>query len=196
MRTYLLTFIPIFVAVDVLGLLPVYASLTRNLSMPKKRRTLYQSVLTASAVGLVFMFLGKWLFMVLGITVSDFKVAGGLVLLVISLTDLLQSDKGRLRPSATMGVVPIGVPLIVGPGVLTTMVMLMDAFGIGPTIFSFILNMLIVLVIFLWAESVTKVLGVGGSNAVSKIASLLLAAIAVMMIRKGLVEIIRYSYHF
>lgn len=190
MREFLLSFIPIFVAMDAIGVLPIFMGFTEHIKKNEKRKIVGQSILTAFIIGLVFLFLGKWIFKTLGILVSDFKIAGGLVLLAISLKDILQFEKTRKLSSDTMAAVPIGTPLITGPAVLTTMVILLDTYGITPTIFSFVINLLIAWIVFLNADLISEFLGKAGSKAVSKIASLLLAAIAVMMIRKGLIDTI------
>ncbi len=187
---FLLTFIPIFVAVDALGILPIFMSFTQSLSKIDKKKLISQSVLTASIIAFVFMLVGKAIFKALGVTVPDFQVAGGTVLLVISLSDLLWPDKSRRKPTSTTGVVPIGTPLIVGPAVLTTIIMLLGTYGYLPTIISLVLNLFLVWVIFIFSNNISKLLGVGGLKGLSKVASLLLAAIAVMMIRKGVVSIV------
>jgi len=188
---YILTFIPIFVAVDVLGILPIFFSLVESLEPSERKRVIFQSVLTAFAVGLGFMFLGKAVFLIIGLLVADFKIAGGLVLLVLSLMDLLSPEKKRREPTSSMGVVPLGTPLIVGPAVLTTIIMLIDIYGIIPTITSFIVNMMIVWFVFVNSDYIIRILGNAGSKAVSKVASLILASIGVMMIRKGIMDIIK-----
>lgn len=192
MRQFLLSFIPIFVAMDALGILPMYIGFTEHLKNKDKRKIITQSIITAFAIGTVFLLLGKWIFMILGVMVFDFKIAGGLVLLVIALRDLLQHEKLRRLETDTMGAVPIGTPLVTGPAVLTTMVIMLDSYGLPLTISSFVVNLAIVWVVFTYASSISKVLGKAGSKAMSKIAHLLLAAIAVMMMRKGLLDAISY----
>jgi multiple antibiotic resistance protein len=188
MKEFLLTFIPIFVAMDAIGVMPIFVGFTDHLKKGEKRRIITQSIITAFIIGVVFLFLGKWIFKILGVMVADFKIAGGLVLLVIALRDLLRYEKLTRLSSDTMGAVPIGTPLVTGPAVLTTIIILLDSYGMPITILAFVANLLITWVTFLFADSITKVLGKAGSRAVSKIAHLLLAAIAVMMIRKGVVD--------
>jgi len=191
MMAYVLTFIPIFVAVDVLGILPIFISLVDSLEFSERKRVIFQSVLTASAVGLGFVFLGKAIFLIIGLLVADFKIAGGIVLLVLSLMDLLSPEKSRRQPTSSMGVVPLGTPLIVGPAVLTTIIMLIDIYGIIPTVTSFIINMVVVWFVFINSDHILRILGNAGSKAISKVASLILASIGVMMIRKGIMDIIK-----
>lgn len=181
-----LAFIPIFVAVDPFGVLPIFISLTGELDTKEKRKTIRQSFWTAISVAFAFVLVGKGLFSLLGITVGDFLVAGGMVLFAIAIIDLAAPGKTRRMPSDEFGVVPLGTPLIVGPAVLTTSLIVIDQYGIVPTIVSIVVNILIVAVLFYFSRPVTKFLGKSGAAALSKIMALLLAAIAVMMIRKGL----------
>lgn len=186
MKQFLLAFIPIFVAMDAIGVLPMFMGFTGNLKPGEKRKIITQSLITAFLIGVVFLFLGKWIFMILGVLVSDFKIAGGTVLLAISLRDILTHEDKHKLSVETMGAVPIGTPLVVGPAVLTTIIILLDSYGFYPTVLSFVVNLAITWIIFSYSGTISRFLGKAGSKAVSKIASLLLAAIAVMMIRKGL----------
>lgn len=191
MKVFLLCFVPLFVAVDIPGVLPIYINLTEGLSPGQKRRVLIQSLLTASAVALVFLAVGPTVLAYLNITVSDFMVAGGLLLLVISLSDLLTGEKRqRLVDPETLGAVPLGVPIITGPAVLTTSVLLASVHGMTVTSLALLFNIGIAGVIFWFAQPITRFLGNAGTMILSKIASLLLATIAVMLIRKGIIEII------
>ncbi|MBI5124029.1 MAG: MarC family protein [Candidatus Omnitrophica bacterium] len=190
MQEFLLSFIPIFVAMDAIGILPMFIGFTEHLKEREKHKIILQSIITAFIIGIVFLFLGRWIFKILGVLVADFKVAGGLVLLAISLRDILRYEKSVRLPSETMGAVPIGTPLVVGPAVLTTIIILLDSYGPAITVLSFVINLMITWVTFYYATAISKFLGKAGSKAFSKIASLLLAAIAVMMMRKGLVDTI------
>jgi multiple antibiotic resistance protein len=186
---FLLAFLTLFAAIDVVGVLPVYHSLTASLAPADRRRVLNQSCLTALAVAAGFALGGKHLFRLLGIEVYDFKVAGGLLLLIFSVQDLLAHDRSRAA-DATMGVVPIGVPLIVGPAVLTTLMILVDEHGYVPTFASLGLNLIVVWLTLASAAALLRMIGAGGAKALGKIASLFLAAIGVMMIRKGVSEML------
>ena len=189
MKNFLLSFIPIFVAMDAIGVLPIFIGFTEHLKKRDKQKIVVQSIITAFLIGIVFLYLGKWIFSILGVQVSDFKIAGGLVLLAISLREILQYEKTHKLSPDTMGAVPIGTPLVTGPAVLTTIIILVDSYGMTLTVLSFVANLIITLVVFSYASSISNFLGKAGSKAVSKIASLLLAAIAVMMIRKGVLGV-------
>jgi len=185
------TLISFFVAIDIFAVLPVYLSLTEDMSSSERSSVLRQSVLTAFLVGIVFMVVGEFIFRVLGITKDDFKVAGGLVLLVFAVLDITRQERRHLPQSDTTGVVPIGVPLIVGPAVLTTSLVLLDHYGSAPTVVGFLVNLIIVWFALKWGERIVLVLGKKGVIALSKVMALLLASIAVMMIRLGLEGIIK-----
>jgi len=191
LRPYLLSFIPVFVAVNSIGILPVFLSLTEGMDRSDRRRTIYTSVLTATILALSFMFLGKWLLLFMGITIADFRVAGGLLLLVLSVNLLFPKEDERGKLHNDVGAFPLGTPLITGPAVLTTVLVLSGTRGFAPTSVSLILNMCIVLLVFLKADLLSKVMGRTGMKAFSKVAHILLAAIAVTMMRKGIAEIIR-----
>lgn len=190
--TLLFVFIPLFVAVDPFGVLPVYASLTGGLGVEARRRLLRESMVTALAVAVGFLLLGRVIFQALGITTADFQVAGGLLLLVFAVDDLLFARSDR-KPAAEagLGVVPLAVPLIVGPAVLTTLLVLSESFGIGWTLGALVLNLGLLWAVLVRTDVIVRVVGVAGSRAVGKIASVFLAAIAVSMIRAGLTATLR-----
>ncbi len=184
-KDYLLAFIPVFVAVDVIGLLPIFISLTREMGNREIKKVLTQSFITGVTLALVFIFIGKWILAVLGITENDFMIAGGIILFLIALRDIFNIAK-HAGTAEEMGAVPIGTPLIVGPGVLTTCLILTAQYGIIPTITSVVINVLIAVIVLSFSGRIIKAIGNTGVLAVSRIMALLLAAIAVMMIRKGL----------
>jgi multiple antibiotic resistance protein len=191
-QNFLLAFLPLFVAIDVLGTLPLFLGLTEGITENRRKRLVIDATLTALAISLIFLASGKLLFSFLGITENDFRIAGGLVLLVLAINDLLfSSDTARKNPETNIGVVPIGIPLIMGPAALTTILILVDSYGTIWTVTSIIINLIIVWIVFRNADQVSKILGKGGSRAFAKVASLFLAAIAVMMIRVGITEILK-----
>jgi multiple antibiotic resistance protein len=186
-----LTFIPIFVAMDVFAVLPIFISVTSEIAQDQKKIIVKNSIITALAVSLAFVAVGEAVFSILGITIDDFKIAGGLVLLVIAVLDLLRYGGERRKIEESIGVVPIGVPLIVGPAVLTTLIVLIDHHGVAPTIISLVLNLMIVWASFVKAEVIIKLIGKNGIVALSKVMAILLASIAVMMIRLGITNLIK-----
>jgi multiple antibiotic resistance protein len=185
------TFIPILVAIDIIGLTPIYLSLTEEMTPQEKKDVVLMSLFTALGVSLTFVFVGKIILDVLGVTVADFKIAGGLILLVLSVKSLILGEKFHPVPGDVLGAVPIGVPLIVGPAVLTTILILVDHYGYIPTLISLIINMFLSAFILHKADYIVKLLGRAGTKAVSKITALFLATIAIRMIRLGIIDLLQ-----
>ncbi|MFH1239373.1 MAG: MarC family protein, partial [bacterium] len=148
------------------------------------------SMLTAICLAVLFIFLGKWVFQVLGITIGDFMIAGGSILFCIAMIDIVNPSKKKRIPVKELGAVPLGTPLIVGPAVLTTSMIILAEYGLYPTLISVIINVAIAGLVFSSSNFLIKLIGESGSKALSKVTSLLLAAIAVMMIRKGILQFI------
>jgi multiple antibiotic resistance protein len=194
MKEFFLVFIPLFVTIDALGTLPIFHSLTYHLTEEEKKKIIGQSILTALCLAIGFIFLGRMVFNILGITMADFMVAGGAVLFCIAIVDLVRPGKQRRLSADEIGAVPIGTPLIVGPAVLTTSLMLVDQHGLILTLISILLNISLACIIFLNAGYFIKILGKGGANALSRVMALLLTAIAVMMVRKGLFIILQTNF--
>lgn len=190
MKSFLLASIAIFVALDIIGTLPVYLGMTLGLTQRERNRVLDVSMFVAFVVAVIFVFLGEKIFRYLGITIFDFKIAGGLVLLLISLADLVSRPEVVNRVSGSTGVVPLAVPLITGPGVLTTLILQVSSLGYLTTLAALLVNYLAAWWLLRRSELVTRLIGKDGTVVVSKVFALLLAAIAVAMIRSGVFDAI------
>jgi multiple antibiotic resistance protein len=193
MENFWLCFVPLFVAVDSLGVMPIFLSLTEEFDTVSRRRIIIQSLFTAFVVGLIFLLIGPAILSLMGVSVADFMVAGGLLLLVVSLADIVTGERLQAIDPATIGAVPLGVPLVTGPAVLTTSLLLVNAYGLPATVLAMLLNIVIAGLVFASAGRIVRVIGNSGSKALSKVASLFLAAIAVMLIRKGLMVILGHA---
>jgi multiple antibiotic resistance protein len=192
-RELALTFVPIFVAMDAVGNLPIFLALTQEGIAAHRKKTTNLATLTAFGVGLVFIAVGKAIFSLLGIEVADFLTAGGIILLIIAIRYLVMGktlETKDLSASQMIGVVPLGTPLVVGPAVLAALLLLMGKHHVAIVICSFVLNLMIQWVLFRQANRIVAVLGNAGVAAISKVVMLLLAAIAVKMIREGILTIL------
>ncbi|MCM8757624.1 MAG: MarC family protein [Candidatus Omnitrophica bacterium] len=188
-ESLILTFIPIFVAVDSLGNIPLFISLVEGMNNKQRQRVITESVTTATLIAIIFVFVGKPILRFIGISVADFQIAGGLLILVISINLLLGGRTKfltSLEHERDVGIFPLGTPLITGPAVLTTILMMVDTFGIIPTFFALIINMFIAWFTMVKSDMIIRFMGVSGVRAFSKITYILLASIGIMMIRKGL----------
>ncbi|MDX2129935.1 MAG: MarC family protein [Chloroherpetonaceae bacterium] len=191
---FLLCFIPLFVAIDVIGTLPLFIGLTSSFQEKTKRRLTTQAVLTAFALSLIIMVAGKGLFDLLGISISDFRIAGGIILLLLAIMDLISPGADESKQPADpskIGIVPLGIPLVIGPASLTTLLILRDTYGFQLTLIALVLNLLIVFLLFYFSGYAQRLIGPNGAKAVAKVAALFLAAIAVMMIRVGISDVIK-----
>jgi len=188
-----LTFVPIFVAMDIIGVIPVILPFTADMEKKQRNRVIRLAALTAAVLGIAFVFIGKGIFIFLGIKIADFLVAGGLILFLLAARELVMGkffNESDIEDRGLMGVVPLGTPLIVGPAVLTTLLILIEQFSIWIVLFSFVANLVIAWVLLVQANRVAGFLGRSGLKAISKVIALFLAAIAVKMIREGIVQII------
>lgn len=194
LRPYILGFIPLFVAVDAIANIPIFLSLVEHASKPVRKKIILDAVMTATSVAVIFMCVGKWVLALLGVTIPDFQIAGGALLFILAVRLLLPGAQKSVLTSGhdkDLGVFPLGTPLITGPAVLTTTLMIMHSYGAAVTLAAVILNMIFVWVTLAKAEVIMKLIGPSGIRAFSKIMYILLAAIAVMMIRHGITGALR-----
>jgi multiple antibiotic resistance protein len=190
MHSFFMSFIAIMVALDAPGILPIFISITKGIEAKERITIVRQSILTALLITIGFTFLGSLIFNAMGITVEDFMVAGGIVLLIIAVSDIVLAGAKQYAISPTFGVVPLGTPLIAGPATLTTTLALVSSYGYVPVLLSLLANILLAWLILSQSDRIIRVIGINGSLAFAKVAALLLAAIAVKMIRSGLVGIL------
>ena len=183
---FILTFVPLFIVIDALGNLPFVISLSEGMSTSERRKMIHVAVITATIVGLVFLFFGKFILDVMDISVGSFAIAGGLILLVLSIKYMTTGRMVDAVKEEMVAVVPIGPPLTVGPATITTLLLLATQFPIYMVLISFALNMLITWGIFILHNQIVRFMGQNGLKATSRGFSLLLAAIAVNMIIRGL----------
>jgi multiple antibiotic resistance protein len=187
LRKFALAFIPLFVAIDPIGLAAIFLAMGQDVPPAKRRRIAQQATWTGGGVALLFLFLGQSIFTALGITVHDFQIAGGLILFILASRDLIQpAVEEPLKLADDFGVVPLGMPLIAGPASITTLLLLSETLGVAITLAALVANLLLVVLTFVTSAWLGRLIGATGLRAISKIIALLLAAIAVNMIRRGL----------
>jgi multiple antibiotic resistance protein len=185
-ESLVLTFVPLFIVIDALGNLPFVISLSEQMSRQERKRMIRSAVITAAVVGFAFLFIGQWILKLMGISVGSFAIGGGIILLVLAINYMIRDRSLEMIKEEMVAVVPIGTPLTAGPATITTLLLLATQFPIYYVVISFAVNIILVWVIFMSSQYLIRFLGKGGIKAVSKVASLLLAAIAVNMILKGL----------
>lgn len=189
-ENFLKAFIPLFVAIDPIGLAAIFLAMGAGVPAARRKKIATQATWTGGLVALLFLFLGQTIFTALGITVNDFQIAGGLILFMLAAKDLIQSAAVPEVVPEDFGVVPLGMPLIAGPALITTLLVLAQskAIGLGIILAALAVNLVLVVLAFAYSDWLGRKVGATGLRAISKIIALLLAAIAVNMIRQGLVR--------
>lgn len=181
----------LFIIIDPIGLIPVFMALTQDFTPEERRRTLSQATLVALLLLLILAFTGTGVLRLFGITISDFKIAGGILLLVIALRIIGTAHYGEAGDGRP-GVVPLAVPLLVGPGAITTTIVLIGAYGLWITVAAVLITFAISFVIFRFVGILYRILGETGSDVIAKIMGMLLAAIAIQFIRQGIQEVFQF----
>ena len=183
---FTLAFVPLFIAIDALTLPPIIISLSEGMTVRERRKMVHIAILTALIVGLAFLFFGQLILRLMGISVGAFAIAGGTILLVQSIRNMTVGRMMDADKEEMVAVVPIGTPLLAGPATITTLLLLTSQVALPVVLGAFVANVILAWIICLASYRILKVMGQGGLRAVSRVFSLLLAAIAVSMILKGL----------
>lgn len=208
-------FIPLLVVVDPAGTIPVYLAITANRTELERRRIATRAAAAAAVTGLIFIVLGQAILAFLGLRFEDFQIAGGILLAVLAIIDLLIPGKPAVddklpsesnAPPSPIAIVPLAVPLIVGPATMTTSLLLVNTFSpkydlhwgapLGQIIVTvMVCAALLINLAFLYAamwhsNRLVRLLGRNTLGIVNKIVMILLVAIAVRLIRQGIVSIV------
>jgi multiple antibiotic resistance protein len=199
----LVSFSAIFFVVDPLSAVPFFLAMTRNDSVQKRRETALRAFVTAALVLSTFALVGSWIFHALGIGLPAFKVAGGVVLLLLALDMLrIEPSKARITPGEVeegagkddVAIVPLAMPLLAGPGSIATAIVLMARARSGPwwhalpVLAAIAVTCTAAYLLLAGAARTEKVLGRTNLAILERAAGLLLAAIAVQFIMDGLGE--------
>lgn len=180
------TFVPLFIVIDAFGNLPFVLTMSQGMVRRERNRLILVAVTTAAILGLAFLFLGKLILDLMGISVGSLAIGGGLILLVLAIRYILTGQVVEVVKEEMVAVVPIGTPLTVGPATITALLLLSAQFPLYIVLLAFALNIVIAWLVFMLSDVIVGFLGQGGVKALSKVFSLLLAAIAVSMILDGL----------
>ncbi len=197
-------YVAVFSVLNPIGAIPTLISLTTNYTPEERRKVIERSITVAGGVIIGFMFIGVYIFDVLGISISDFELAGGVLLFKVAF-DMLQGKTSNTKLTADeekeslskdeIGVVPLGMPLLAGPGTITTTMIYFNlrSTGLEDKIMVFIAVILVILSAFIvlrFSTLLFKRLGKTGSMIISRVMGLLLAAIGVEFMANGIISII------
>jgi multiple antibiotic resistance protein len=193
----LLYFTSFFTLMNPIGTMPVYLTMTSDLSKAQRRATALKAVLTAGFALILFAILGRYLFDFFGISVAGLKVVGGILFFFIGY-DMLNARLSRMKMTEEeaeqyaddISITPLGIPMIAGPGAITNAIVLMgdaaDFTGKALVIISIILVLVVVLLTFLGAVGITKFIGEKGNKIMMKLMGLIVMVIAVEFFFSGI----------
>ena len=197
-------YVAVFSVLNPIGAIPTLISLTSNYTPEERRKVIERSITVAGGVIIGFMFIGVYIFDVLGISISDFELAGGVLLFKVAF-DMLQGKTSNTKLTADeekeslskdeIWVVPLGMPLLAGPGTITTTMIYFNlrSTGLEDKVMVFVAVLLVIISAFIVLRSSTllfKRLGRTGSMIISRVMGLLLAAIGVEFMANGIISII------
>ena len=195
--------IALFIIVDPFGNIPIFMGLTENVPETKRKKIYDTAVLVGFVLLLVFAFTGQEIFSIFGLSIYSFEVAGGILLLIIAIRILISGTRESTESPETIGAVPIAIPLLVGPGAITTTIFTLQVneqiynSALIATLIA-ILAVVVVLsltwVILRYINGVYKILGKTGSLIIARVMALLIAAIAVQYILTGLTHFMALTH--
>ena len=178
--------ISLFIIVDPLGNIPIFISLTQEMKGIERKKVFHTATITGFILLLAFAVAGNEILSIFGVGLPSFMVAGGILLLTLAVKILIGWEGGgRLTPES-VGAVPIAVPLLVGPGAITTTILSLQEHGMLVTIFSVVVVFTLTWLILKHIELLYRVLGRNGSAIIARVMALLIAAIAIQYIISGL----------
>src|SRR3989449_1678340 len=181
--------VALFVIVDPLGPVPIFAGLTKTMSLDEKRKVFRTAAVIGAVLLAVFALVGQEVLLLFGISLESFQIAGGLVLLLLSIEIIFRGerfDKLALVSAEETAVFPIAFPLLVGPGAITLTLISIQTFGITVALLAIVIVMFASWVVLRQTDRIYRMLGRTGSAVIARIMSLFIAAIAVQYILAGI----------
>ncbi len=202
LRDFLNIFVPLFIIVDPIGCVPLFLGLTEDLPERKKRELAAKASLVAAGVMAAFALLGDRILFYFNVSVASFRVAGGFILFLIALqmiqaetraTKTRPEEEEESRLKEDIAVVPLGVPILAGPGAITTILVLTAGeknFSVRlEVILAAVLVSFLTFIVFYHAARISRFLGRTGTNLFVRLTGLILAVISVEYMAKGLGEL-------
>ena len=179
-------YVMLFVVLDPIGIIPYYQGIVARLPPGERRGVLQRALLAALGMLLTFTLIGDLLFQILGVTMDDFRVAAGIILLIYATAALFEIQIGSPGESSSIAIFPLATPLLAGPGSITTVLYIKYVYGLPTAIAATIVNIALAYPILASSTLLLRLLGRHGALFIDKFMSLILAGFAVSMIREGL----------
>jgi len=179
--------VAMFIVVNPLGSVPIFVGLTKDMDESRRKKTYRLATITGLMLLAFFSLVGQNVLVLFGISWGSFMIAGGILLLIVAIRLLIIGGWSEHQlASESVGAVPIGCPLLVGPGAITTSILNIQSFGIFATLLSVFLTFVIVWLILRFIDPIYRVLGKNGSLVITRVMALLIAAISVQYILDGI----------
>jgi multiple antibiotic resistance protein len=182
--------IALFIIVDPFGNIPIFVGLTENITEAQRKKTYNTAVLVGAALLLVFAFTGQGILTLFGLSIYSFEVAGGILLLIIAIRILISGFHESTESPESLGAVPIAIPLLVGPGAITTTIFNLQSYGTAISILAVVIVLTLTWIILRFITGIYKILGKTGSIVIARVMALLIAAIAVQYILTGVTHFV------
>jgi multiple antibiotic resistance protein len=178
--------IALFIIVDPLGNIPIFIGLTEKIEPSQRKKVFNIATLVGFILLLVFALLGQEILNIFGLSIFAFEIAGGILLLIIAIRILISgSTQAGTEPPESLGAVPIAMPLLVGPGAITTTIFNLQAYGIAIAVIAVVVVLAITWVTLRFINGIYKFLGKTGSLVIARVMALLIAAIAIQYMLTG-----------
>ncbi len=178
--------IALFIIVDPLGNVPIFIALTEKMNKNERKSAFHTAIWVAFALLVAFAVTGQQVLNFFGISLHSFLIAGGILLLVLAIKILISGWHERALSPKSVGAVPIACPLLVGPGAITTTIVILQTAGILVTLLAVLVIFIFTWIVLSFIEPIYKFLGETGSVVIARIMAMLLAAIAVGFIIQGI----------
>jgi multiple antibiotic resistance protein len=181
--------VALFVIVDPLGPVPIFAGLTKTMSPQEKRRIFRTAAVVGAVLLAAFALAGQELLLLFGISLKSFQIAGGLVLLLLSIEIIFRGerfDKLALGSVEETAVFPIAFPLLVGPGAITSTMLSIQSSGLQVALVAILVVMFLSWVVLRLTDRIYSLLGRTGAAVIARIMALFIAAIAVQYVLAGI----------
>ena len=182
---FLKALVAFFIITDPLGNLPFFIGLTEDVTQAERRKIFSTAIFTGIILLTIFLSAGSLIFELFNLTIDDVKIAGGILLLIVAIEIMI---RGRLHVEhkEDIGVVPLGSPLLIGPGAITSALVMIHIYNFWAVVAAIIVCFLLIWLTLYFAESIYRFLGRNGALIITKIAAIIIASIAVLFIRQGI----------
>ncbi len=188
---FIKAFLALFIIIDPLSSVPIFLTLTKKATSAERAKAAREAAFVAAVALVAFILAGMPILGIMGITLDSFKIAGGLVLLIVGVYTVLGIPFSEKSSELDVAIVLLAVPMITGPGALSMAIIISNNYGVPLAIGASLCAIFVTWVILRFASSVQKYLGKRGLEIYSRIFGLFVAALAIQFMAEGVLGMIR-----